>query len=414
VTIKNLIFKRMKKVYTFLFAVIMTVTIIAQSPDKMSYQAVIRSAGGSLIQNSPVGIKINILQGSTSGTVVFSETYTTSTNINGLLTVEIGTGTPGTGTFADINWSIGPYFLKTETDPDGGTNYSISATSQLLSVPYALQAKVAETASDAVKLTGNQTIAGNKSFTGTTTVPTPVNATDAATKAYVDALLQIINQLESQPGLVKDVDGNLYTTIKIGTQVWMGENLKTTKYNNGTAIPLVTENTAWANLITPGYCWYSNNEASYKDTYGALYNWYTVNTGNLCPAGWHVPTDAEWTTLENYLIVNGFNYDGTTTGNKIAKALASTSGWTSSSTTGAVGNTDYPSKRNATGYTALPCGNRSNSGAFSGPGSECNWWSATEYDASNAWYRNLVYSYSDVYRGNYFKKLGFSVRCIRE
>ena len=94
--------------------------------------------------------------------------------------------------------------------------------------------------------------------------------------------------------LVKDTDGNVYHTVTIGTQVWMKENLKTTKYNDGTPIPLVAESKAWGNLSTPAYCWF-------KTKYGALYNWYTVNTGKLCPLGWHVPTDAEWTKLITYL-----------------------------------------------------------------------------------------------------------------
>jgi len=251
-------------------------------------------------------------------------------------------------------------------------------------------------------------------FTGTTTVPTPVNPTDAATKAYVDALLQIINQLESQPGILKDVDGNLYTTIKIGTQAWMCENLKTTKYNNGTAIPLVTDNIAWSNLTTPGYCWYNNDEATYKATYGALYNWYTVNTGNLCPAGWHVPSDTEWTILENYLIANGFNFDGTTTGNKIGKSLASTTLWTLSSNTGAVGNTDYPSKRNVTGFTALPGGLRINNGGFGQIGNYGQWWSTTENDDEIAWYCSMYYDNTGFYRNIAYKKYGLSIRCIKD
>ena len=102
-------------------------------------------------------------------------------------------------------------------------------------------------------------------------------------------------------GNVTDDDGNVYHSVTIGTQVWMVENLKTTKYNDGTSIPLVTDATDWHNLLTPGYCWNNNDEATYKATYGALYNWYTVNTGNLCPTGWHVPGDAEWTTLTTYL-----------------------------------------------------------------------------------------------------------------
>jgi uncharacterized protein (TIGR02145 family) len=99
---------------------------------------------------------------------------------------------------------------------------------------------------------------------------------------------------------ITDKDGNVYTSVTIGTQVWMVENLKTTKLNDGTAIPNVTDNTAWTSLTTPGYCWY-NNDVANKTPYGALYNWYTVNAGKLCPTGWHVPTDAEWTTLITFL-----------------------------------------------------------------------------------------------------------------
>jgi hypothetical protein len=97
---------------------------------------------------------------------------------------------------------------------------------------------------------------------------------------------------------LEDIDGNVYETVTIGTQVWMTENLKTTHFNDGSAIPLVTVGTEWESLSTPGYCWYDNDAAAYGDTYGALYNWHTVNTGMLCPAGWHVPTDADWEELQ--------------------------------------------------------------------------------------------------------------------
>ena len=102
-------------------------------------------------------------------------------------------------------------------------------------------------------------------------------------------------------GEVTDIEGNIYKTIQIGTQEWMAENLKTTKYNDNTEIPLITENSNWGSTTTPGYCWVNNDRTTYKNIYGALYNWYTVNTGKLCPTGWHVSTDAEWTTLVNYL-----------------------------------------------------------------------------------------------------------------
>ncbi len=104
----------------------------------------------------------------------------------------------------------------------------------------------------------------------------------------------------TSPLTISDADGNTYATVAIGTQVWMKENLKSTKYNDGTSISLVTVASDWTALRTHGYCWYDNN-VSYQNIYGALYNWYTVNSGKLCPSGWHVPTDNEWTTLINYL-----------------------------------------------------------------------------------------------------------------
>lgn len=102
-------------------------------------------------------------------------------------------------------------------------------------------------------------------------------------------------------GTMTDQEGNVYKTITIGTQTWMAENLRTTTYNDGTVIPNVTDNDEWADLSTPAYCWYDNDSATYAQTYGALYNWYTVATDSLCPTGWHVPTDAEWTILTDTL-----------------------------------------------------------------------------------------------------------------
>lgn len=136
----------MKKIYSLLVAVILTAVVSAQVPQKMDYQCVIRNTGGALVANHNVGIRISILQGSASGTVVFRETYSPVpvTDANGLVTIEIGGGTPVTGTFAGIDWAAGPYYLRTETDPTGGTTYTITGTSQLLSVPYAQYAKTAE------------------------------------------------------------------------------------------------------------------------------------------------------------------------------------------------------------------------------------------------------------------------------
>ncbi len=213
------------------------------------------------------------------------------------------------------------------------------------------------------------------------------------------------------PTVVTDIDGNVYHTVKIGTQVWLVENLKTTKYNDGTSIPLISDGTAWSALSTPGYCFY-NNDATNKATYGLLYNWFTVNTGRLAPTGWHVPTHAEWITLENFLIDNGYNYDGTTTGNKIAKSMAAKEYWNSDTGIGNIGN-DL-TKNNASGFTALPGGFRSTEGIFGGIGNYGHWWTSTEFNSSTTWVRNLDFNFNFLGSYDNVRNCGFVVRCVRD
>ena len=141
----------MKNIITICVVVLMVASVFGQAPEKMSYQAVLRDASNNLIANTAVGMQISILQGSTTGTAVYVETQTPTTNDNGLISLEIGNGTVVTGDFTTIDWANDTHFVKTETDPTGGTTYSITGTSQLLSVPYALHAKTAENvANDAV------------------------------------------------------------------------------------------------------------------------------------------------------------------------------------------------------------------------------------------------------------------------
>lgn len=216
---------------------------------------------------------------------------------------------------------------------------------------------------------------------------------------------------------LKDPDGNTYATVTIGSQVWTVENLKTTKYNDGTPIPHVPDKAAWYNLYltnstSAAYCYYENNSAN-KDKYGALYNWYAVNTGKLAPKGWRVPTDADWDTLQNFLIANGYNWDGTTSGNKIAKAMAAQTDWASDNGPGSIGN-DL-SKNNASGFSALPGGFRGNQGPFSDQSYYAVWWSATEFDASNAFCRALLYFFAaHLSRNDDNKSWGYSVRLLRD
>ena len=213
-------------------------------------------------------------------------------------------------------------------------------------------------------------------------------------------------------GSMTDGESNSYKTVSIGTQTWMAENLKVTKYNDGTTIPNVTDATIWSNLTTGAVCTYNNTtNADSIRTYGRLYNWYAVNTGKLCPTGWHVPSDAEWTTLQTYLVANGYNYDGTTTDNKISKSMASTTGWYSSTNAGTIGNN--PSTNNKSGFTALPGGARNFGGTFDKIGNYGLWWSSTEGSTSYAYLRYLHYNYNYLNYSFNYKVSGFSVRCLR-
>ena len=143
----------MKRIYTILVAVLITASVLAQAPEKMSYQAVVRDASNQLVTNTSVGMQISILQSSATGTAVYIEKQNPTTNANGLITIEIGTGTVVSGDFSTIDWANDTYFIKTETDPAGGTNYTITGTSQLMSVPYALHAKTAESITGTVNYT---------------------------------------------------------------------------------------------------------------------------------------------------------------------------------------------------------------------------------------------------------------------
>lgn len=193
---------------------------------------------------------------------------------------------------------------------------------------------------------------------------------------------------------VSDIDGNIYKTIKIDTMIWMAENLKTTKYNDGTAIPLVAGGSAWRALITPGYCWYNNRPAIYKSNFGALYNWFAVNTGKLCPVGWHVATNDEWLTLLTYL--GGPDVAGS----KLKES--GTAHWTDNSI----------ETTNSSGFTALP-GGQLTSQNFIGCCLWGKWWTATEYSYFLADIIIMGNGNNVLAQGNSINN-GLSVRCLRD
>ena len=196
---------------------------------------------------------------------------------------------------------------------------------------------------------------------------------------------------------VTDIDGNIYNVITLGTQVWITEGLKTTKYNDGTAIPNTADNAEWSANTTGACCDYLNTTAN-SNIYGRLYNWYVVastNPKNVCPAGWHVPSEAEWTILINYL------GGETIAGGKMKET--GTTHWLTPNT-GAT---------NETGFTALPGGYRSGTGTFGLVGNTCFWWTSTEYSTGNALYRYIYYSTGSITGSDMDNHAGLSVRCLK-
>lgn len=191
-------------------------------------------------------------------------------------------------------------------------------------------------------------------------------------------------------------DGRNYKMITIGTQTWMAENLNTIKYNDGTDIPQVTNPSSWNYIETPAYCWYENNQELFGETYGPLYNWYVVNTGKLCPLGWHVPSDSEWTTLVNYCGGDQI------AGNKLKEIK--NFHWS------------YPNTGadNESGFTALPGGFRDYNGDFITVNLLGYWWCSSEGGDWCAWYRYMHKDFPNVFRLNGNKQYGLSVRCIKD
>jgi uncharacterized protein (TIGR02145 family) len=243
--------------------------------------------------------------------------------------------------------------------------------------------------------------------TGLGTFSKTINSLQPNTTYYISAYAtnsfgtafsnEISFTTSNTPATVTDIDGNLYNTVTIGSQVWMVENLKVSKYRDGTSIPNVTDNTQWTNLTTGAYCYYENN-SSFNNTYGKLYNWYAVNNSkNIAPTGWHVPSDAEWITLYNYL--GGQTVCG--------GALKSTNLW-SSPNTGAT---------NSSGFTGVGAGIRfDNTGTFSGTlGQNGDFWSSSVIISSDK-PRGYALSYNNTYLGqtNDYKARGKSVRCVKD
>jgi uncharacterized protein (TIGR02145 family) len=215
-------------------------------------------------------------------------------------------------------------------------------------------------------------------------------------------------------GTVTDADGNVYQSVKIGNQIWTTENYRSTKYNDGSPIPCATAGTAWGALATGAYCNYNNTaDAGAVKKYGALYNWYAVKQAKFAPAGWRVPTDKEWEAMEFYLEAAGYNWDGTTIGNKMAKALAAKADWGPYQIPGNIGCDLI--KNNGTGFSGLPGGYRLFDGTFDLFGTQGYWWTSTVTEdwTYNAYFWRLYREYEGMGRNYNHQRCGFSVRFIK-
>ncbi len=342
----------MKNLCSILLAMSLSISVFTQAPQKMSYQAVIRNSSNQLVTNQTIGMKISILQGAANSTAVYSETQTPTTNANGLVSIEIGGGDG----FDLIDWANGPYFIKTETDPEGLTNYTISGISELLSVPYALfsansifEIKTSEEIASLTPQTGQAVFNSTESlyqiYDGSkwnslpaTCWPQPTTAFAGSDQVFYDGTISTtlaantpvaqhgtghwtiitgeggrfddaskstatftgqayatyelqwsiatscdfstdnVNVFFGQNGAgetITDASGNVYKTVTIGSQTWMAENLKTTKYQNGDSIPNVIDNSSWSTISTGAFSDYGNTPSN-SEIYGRLYNWYTV------------------------------------------------------------------------------------------------------------------------------------------
>ena len=374
----------MKKITIVLLIILIgAASIFAQAPQAFKYQAVVRDSSGNVIGSQLVSIRVSIIQNGINGTLVYSETHSSTTNLFGMIALEIGNGTIETGIFDDISWGTTSHFLELELDETGGTNYQFMGTSQLLSVPYALN-------SGSLTLTDEN---GNNYIVS------------------VDTLGNLHTTLiEWNCGnfFIDDRDGQKYNTVQIGSQCWMKENLNIGTMINGSQ-------NQQNNSTIEKYCY--DNDTVNCDTYGGLYQWKemmqyktTPGTQGICPLDWHLPTDEEWKQLEGEVdYLYGYpnpEWDSTDwRGFDAGLNLKSTNGWN----LGGNGTDLF-------GFTAIPSGYRDTPGNFAALGNNTYFWSGNWDSGSgnDAWHRILSNEKDKVSRNSSSFTHGFSTRCLKD
>ena len=367
----------MKKLFTFMVAVFLTATLWAQSPEKMSYQAVIRNSSEAFVTNTTVGMQISILQGSASGTAVYVETQSPTTNANGLISIKIGDGTVQSGNFTNIEWANGPYFIKTETDPAGGTNYTITGTSQLLSVPYALHAKTAESVSGTITETDPVFTAWDKDYADL--INTPAAADGSETKVTAGTNVTVTGSgTTASPYVVNATAGSGSTTYSVGDFAQGG-------------IVFWVDETGQHGLV-----------AAKKDQSTGV-RWYAGTYGNTQAKG-DGPFSGEANTSIIIAAQVAIGDDGSTYAARICNELQVTEGGKT------YGDWYLPSKEELNLMYQNKATIDATAGVNGGSGfASAYYWSSTEGSNYGAWAQYFGSGYQD----NYGKDVTFRVRAVR-
>lgn len=378
----------MKNKLTLCIAFVVTVNAFAQVLENMSYQAVVRTADTNLVISSPVGIKLSILQGSISGTAFYVETQTPITNANGLVSLQIGDGIPVSGTLSAIDWATGPYFIKTETDPLGGINYTITETRQLLSVPYALHAKTANTGgiieTDPRVPEGTQT--GDMQYWNGTVWITVVSGSENQILHFCNGVptwgecpTDVINPTTGKTWLDRNLGASQLATSKTDPASY-GDLYQWGRNRDGHERRNAVLTTELSPTDTPGHAKFILNGTSTPFDWRIGQNdnlWQGVSgINNPCPSGYRVPTDAEWT----------------------AERLS----WASNDSNGAFAS---PLKLPVAGYRFLTTGSLDAVGSFGG------YWLSTVNGINS---RYAAFQNSSASESISSRAYGYSVRCIKD
>ena len=383
--------------------VVSTFLGISQAPQSIPYQAVVRNTDGSTMANAAVTITFKIHDNSAAGTVVYEETHATTTNAQGLVSLNVGGGTAMTGTFSGIQWGNGSKFLHVLMNAGGGL--VDLGTQQMMSVPYALYA---DDINVRVSVTGDSLFIGNNY----SIVPGVSAANPVSISNYGFVLLPGNTTCQNEFISVTGCGGQdsllyydrYYSLVEIGGQCWFAENLATDKYANGDNIPTGLTNTQWQNTTSGAYAIY-NNDIANDAIYGKLYNWYTtVDSRGVCPTGWHVPSDCEWTFLIYHL------------DNLQIESVNEVQSWIAG---GELKEIQYWADPNAggtnsTNFSARPAGWKFPSSTFEQITFYSRFWTQSSNLSTNAWNRLLGYNSSVVSRHFDDNAFGFSIRCIKD